>query len=435
MAVIRSAEIITVGTELLLGEIVDTNSARLARDLAAVGVDVFWSLRVGDNRRRLEEALTNATRRSDLVLVTGGLGPTDDDLTRDAIAAVLGEEQRVDPELERWLRRYFEARGAAMPDSNLRQAHVIDSATVLPNPIGTAPGWLVRAELHGKERVIVTLPGPPRELDRMWREEAKPRLELPDSRLFVRTFKTLGAGESHVAERLGSLTDQANPSVATYAKIDGVHVRVAAKGDDAAAAERLAQPTLERVERLLEPWVWGQDQDELPGLVLDELARRGERLAVAEGLTGGLLTGMLSAAAQERAPAPERESLAGSVIAWNAETMRTLGVPAELLERLPLGAAEVVAALAVAIRAFFTAELGVAIGPRIALAASSAAGAPGQGDEEPDEVKRLPTRVVVAVTRDVGTTVKSLELPALGQAWQRERTAVSSLNLLRLALR
>src|SRR5690606_38543291 len=125
MAVIRSAEIITVGTELLLGEIVDTNSARLARDLAAVGVDVFWSLRVGDNRRRLEEALTHATRRSDLVLVTGGLGPTDDDLTRDAIAAVLGEEQRVDPELERWLRRYFEARGAAMPDSNLRQAHVI----------------------------------------------------------------------------------------------------------------------------------------------------------------------------------------------------------------------------------------------------------------------------------------------------------------------
>src|SRR5690606_8726475 len=169
------------------------------------------------------------------------------------------------------------------PDSNLRQAHVIDSATVLPNPIGTAPGWLVRAELHGKERVIVTLPGPPREPDRMWQEEAKPRLELPASRLFVRTFKTLGAGESHIAELLGDLTRQANPSVATYAKLDGVHVRVAAKAEDAASAEELAQPTLERVKELIGEQTWGYDADELPRLVLDGLERRGARQAVADG--------------------------------------------------------------------------------------------------------------------------------------------------------
>ncbi len=435
MTVIRNAEIVTVGTELLLGEITDTNSSRLARDLAKVGVDVYWSLRVGDNLERLKAALGAAVKRSDLVLLTGGLGPTDDDLTRDAVAALVGEEQRIDPELERELRDYFERRGSQMPRSNLKQAHVIDSATVLPNPIGTAPGWLVRTEVEGKERSIVTLPGPPRELDRMWREEVKPRLELPKSRLFVRTFKTLGAGESHVAEQLAELTDQANPSVATYAKADGVHVRVAAKGDTAEEAEKLARPTLDEVQRLLEKWVWGYDADELPRLVLERLEETGARLAIAEGLTGGLLTSQLTEAAQERSVSARGENIAGCVIAWDPELMRTLGVPADLLERLPLGAAEVVVALAEAIRAFFTADFGVAIGPRIALAANSAAGTPGRGGERPEEVERLPTQVVVAIARDVGTTVKTLDLPALGKAWQRERTAVSSLNLLRLALR
>lgn len=435
MPVVRSAEIITVGTELLLGEIVDTNSARIARDLAELGVNVYWSQRVGDNSGRLEQALTAALTRTDLIVLTGGLGPTNDDLTRDAVAHVLGEEQHVDPELERWLRSYFQARGAAMPDSNLRQAHVIASATVLPNPIGTAPGWLVRKAINGAERTIVTLPGPPRELDRMWTLEAKPRIEFPQSRLFVRTFKTLGLGESHIAELLGALTDQANPSVATYAKMDGVHVRVAGKGDDPAAAEALAEPTLRKVEELLGTKVWGVDGDELPQLVLDRLDETGQKVAVAEGLTGGLMTSWLTEAWQQRGNRVDGERLAGSVIAYEPELMRTLGVPANLLERLPLGAADLVAALAVAIRAFFKADLGVAIGPSTVAAPSQAAGGPAQRGVNPVEVERLPTQVAIAVARDVGTTVRTLELPALGKSWQRERTAISSLNLLRLELR
>lgn len=435
MSAIRSAEIITVGTELLLGEIVDTNSARLAADLARSGVDVYWSQRVGDNRARLEQALTAALGRSDLVLLTGGLGPTDDDLTRDAVAAVVGQEQRLDPELERWLRGYFQARGSAMPDSNLRQAQVIDSATVLPNPVGTAPGWLVRLQFGGAPRVIVTLPGPPRELDRMWSHEAKKRLELPESRLFVRTLKTLGAGESHVAELLADLTVASNPTVATYAKIDGVHVRVAAKGQDLASAAALAAPTVQRVEELLAGKVWGHDEDELPNLVIDRLRERGVRLAVAEGLTGGLLTSWLTEAAAGRGTHVNHESLAGSVIAYEPELMRTLGVPANLLQRLPLGATEVVAALAAAIRAFFTADFGVAVGFGVVPPTAGVARASAPGDEKPDEVKRLPTTVAIAIATEDGTTVKALELPALGRSWQRERTAISSLNLLRLALR
>lgn len=472
MPAIRSAEIITVGTELLLGEIVDTNSARVAADLASVGVDVYWSVRVGDNLGRIEMALRAALERSDLVVLTGGLGPTDDDLTRDAVAAVAGQEQHVDPGLEAWLRARFTASGRRMPESNLRQARVIRSAEVLPNPVGTAPGWLVRLPVADAERFIVTLPGPPRELERMWRDQAIPRLPLPASRLFVRTYKTIGMGESTVAEALGDLTDQANPSVATYAKVDGVHVRVAAKGADAERAAALARPTLARVAGILGDSVWGEDDDDLPSLIMRELRTKGQRLAVAEGSSGGLLTGYLVGAADPAAgagrvsgptgAAQASGALCGSVIACDVETMRTLGVDMRLLQRLPYGAVEVVVALAAAVRAFFGADIGVSnlgpcapalaastdlnlvVGSAASGAGSAAGGAAPQGASaaasraagaRPVEDEHPLTRVVIAIASETGTSVKTLDLPPLGGPWQRERTAYTSLHLLRSALR
>lgn len=478
---VKTAEVIAVGTELLLGEIVDTNSARVAADLAEVGVDVYWSQRVGDNLGRIVAALEAALRRSDLVILTGGLGPTEDDLTRDAVAAVLGEEQHVDPELEAWLRRRFAANRRPMPESNLRQAMVIPSAEVLPNPVGTAPGWLARAQRDGKPRFVVTLPGPPRELERMWQGEALPRLPLPSSKLFVRTFKTSGLGESLIAELLGDLTRRANPSVATYAKVDGVHVRVAAKAGDAAAAAALAEPTLEEVAGKLGDHVWGADADDLPRLVLSALRGKGQRLAIAEAMTGGVLSGYLLGAddgvdqlsrpksLNGKTPearvhdSPRFGAIGGSVIACDLETMRALGVPLRLLQRLPSGAAEVVAALAAAIRAFFRADLGIAnLGPCVpALAAShnsvtdepgarsgagvpaapspmtgqAGGGAPNAPGARPAEDERSITRVVIAIASESGTSVKTLDLPPLGGPWQRERAAFTSLHLLRSALR
>lgn len=476
---VRSAEVITVGTELLLGEVVDTNSARVAADLAEVGVDVYWSQRVGDNQARIMAALDAALERSDLVVLTGGLGPTDDDLTREAIAAVVGEPQTIDPEIEAWLRRRFAANDRPMPESNLRQAHVIASSEVLPNPVGTAPGWLVRLTRGGRERYIVTLPGPPRELERMWLQEALPRLPLPGSKLFVRTFKTIGIGESLVAETLGELTDQANPSVATYAKADGVHVRVAAKADDLDGAAALARPTVERVAARLGDSVWGTDSDDLPRLVVSALRERGQRLAIAEGSTGGVLTGYLVGAddgvdqlgrpktlngrpASPEQAAPRFGAVSGSVITCDSETMRALGVPLGLLQKLPYGAVEVVAALAAAVRAFFKADLGVAnLGPCVpVLAASNDASIaePGvgkltrmQAEEAPRSGPpgvlpavpgakpvgddRTTTRVVIAIATASGTSVKTLDLPPLGGSWQRERSAFTSLHLLRSALR
>ena len=476
MNAIANAEIITVGTELLLGEIVDTNSARVAADLAEAGVDVFWAVRVGDNLARIAAALRLALQRSDLIVLAGGLGPTDDDLTRDAVASVVGEEQHVDPAIEAWLRDRFAAGGRPMPASNLRQARVIPSAAVLPNPVGTAPGWLVRGTWGGAARYIVTLPGPPRELDRMWRQEAMPRLPLPTSRFFVHTFKTIGVGESAVAERLGALTDQANPSVATYAKADGVHVRVAAKAQDAHHAAALARPTLSKVAGLLDGSVWGHDADELPRLVLAALRARRQRVAIAEGSSGGVLTGYLvgadegvdplarptSLAGATHAPTRAVGAIGGSVIACDSETMRALGVDNSLLDRLPHGVVEVAVALAIAVRAFFKVDLGVAnLGPCVPVLAAyddansdersaprsagtanggssppgrapTSAGARGAG---PAGEERPLTRVVIAIASGTGTSVRTVDLPPLGGPWQRERTAFTSLHLLRSALR
>ena len=457
MRPITSAELISVGTELLLGEIVDTNSTFLAADLAGRGVDVLWSARVGDNRGRIATLIAQALERSDLVVLGGGLGPTDDDLTRDAVAEVLGEEQVQDPELVAWLRRRFEATGRRMPERNLQQANVIASSAVLANPIGTAPGWLVTTQRAGRSRRIVTLPGPPRELTRMWREQVVPRLSFPASRFYIRTFKTLGVGESQVAEKLGVLTTQSNPSVATYAKRDGVHVRVAAKAAEEGAARSLATPTITAVQRALDGYVWGQDAEELPRKVLEALVAKGRRLAVAEGLSGGLLSELLEEAQDDLTPDLGqgveaellRRSLAGSVIAWQPDSMRNLRPALELLTRLPAGlpagAAKVVAAVAAAVRGIFAADVGLAIGYPVAAsegvtdAPPSKSVAAGEARTNQDESEReagsglqVPhtTHLVIAISDADGTLTKTLELPALGRAWLRERSAFASLNLL-----
>jgi nicotinamide-nucleotide amidase len=283
------AEILSVGTELLLGQIIDTNAAYLARRLAALGIDLFHISQVGDNLTRATTAVEQALARSDLLVCTGGLGPTEDDLTREAIATALGEEPRVDPALEREVRGWFGSRGLTMPERNLKQAWLIPSARAIPNPNGTAPGWWVRK----KEKEIVAMPGVPREMTAMWEERVERELAARGSPLVVRTLKVLGIGESAVEEALGDLVRSSFPTLATYAKNDGVHVRIAAKADDRArAAEAVA-----RVERLarerLGEHVWGVDDDSLLALIGGELDRRGWRLALRESGSGGSVVAAL----------------------------------------------------------------------------------------------------------------------------------------------
>lgn len=283
------AEILSIGTELLLGQIVDTNAAYLARRLAGLGVDCFHISQVGDNLQRASSAIELALSRCDLLVSTGGLGPTEDDLTREAIAAVLGEEPSVDAVLEGELQAWFARRGLAMPDRNRKQAWLIPSARAIANPHGTAPGWWVRA--RGKE--IVAMPGVPREMTQMWEGHVETELASRSGAQFVaRTLKVLGLGESAVEERLAELTRSTFPTVATYAKSDGVHVRIAAKGARAEAADAVAR--VERVAReRLGEHVWGADDDSLVALIGAELEARGWRLAVRETLSAGAVCAAL----------------------------------------------------------------------------------------------------------------------------------------------
>ncbi len=197
---VTRAEIVSIGTELLLGNIVDTNAAYLAGELPALGINLYWITQVGDNRARLVETLRRALERSDLVLTTGGLGPTEDDITRETIAETLGEAMQVQPELERHLRQLFAGRGWTMPQRNLKQATLIPSAQAILNPRGTAPGWWV--EWQG--RLLVAMPGPPHEMHRMWQMEVVPRLRphLGGEIIVSRTVKSFGLGEASVDELL-----------------------------------------------------------------------------------------------------------------------------------------------------------------------------------------------------------------------------------------
>lgn len=415
---IASAEILAIGTELLLGDIVDTNGALIARTLKERGVDVLWSGRVGDNLGRIRAALDAAMDRSDLVVTCGGLGPTDDDLTREAIAACVGETPTVDAALASDLADWFSRSGRSMPSRNLKQAWTVPSCTPLPNPRGTAPGWLVRTVRDGRPHWIAALPGPPFELERMLEHELLPRLPLPASRLFTRTIKTLGLGESHLADRLGDLTTRANPSVATYAKADGVHVRVAAKGADLEAAADLARPVVDEVTKALADVTWGFDDDELAALVVENTHALGLRVALSEVATGGALVAALSAVqrppkATERSPESEAVGghggeIVGAVIrsALEASVERT-AVPDTSSTDTPIQRAR-------AVRTTFAADAAIHVGEF--RRGSAAAGG---------------TSVDVAVSGPFGDLDVTIELPDRADAWLRARVVPRALDTLR----
>ena len=290
---IRAAEIIAIGTELTVGETTDTNSGELARSLVAHGVAVTRVTDLPDHQPTVVETLLAALARADLVVCTGGLGPTPDDLTRESVAEALGEELSVDPDALAWLERLWARRHQPFPAANVKQAWVIPSATTLPNPHGTAPGWWVD---RPDGRVIVLLPGPPRELGLMWRDVVLPRLVErgvgDDSD--VRTLRLTGIGESQVVDRLGEpLLRRSNPVVATYARHEAVDVRISARAEDGRTALEVGDEAEAAVLGILGEHVWARGDTSWAAALGEALAARGWTLATAERGTEGALVALL----------------------------------------------------------------------------------------------------------------------------------------------
>src|SRR5689334_8865184 len=270
------AEILSIGTELLLGQIVDTNANYLAQQLPPLGLDLFYVSQIGDNLGRLAGAFRQALNRSDVIITSGGLGPTEDDLTREAIAEVLGERPQVIPQLEADLREFFARRGRTMPERNVKQATLIPSAQVLPNPIGTAPGWWVEHD----GRVIASMPGVPHEMHKMWEEQVQPRLakRISGGVIVSRILKLIGIGESHAEEAVGDLTRSINPTLATYAKSDGIHLRLTAKATTVSEADALLDGFEPSVRDRVGEWIYGTEADNFPAVVGQMLRARGFKL-------------------------------------------------------------------------------------------------------------------------------------------------------------
>ena len=347
------AEILSVGTELLMGELTDLNASWIASKLPALGIQLQWVSIVGDDVDMLAEAFTRGLERSDIIFTTGGLGPTQDDLTREGVARALGEEPTVQEEVLRDLEKYFQARGAPMPAHNIKQAHLIPSAQFIPNRNGTAPGWW--AEKNGG--IIVSMPGPPGEMHPIWDEEVEPRLRelVTEEVTITRNIKTMGLSESAIDEIISEYFGLENPYLGIYSKADGIHLRIIARAADTNAAWAMINPVAQGIEERLGPYVWGYD-DETPeqavGLILKN---RGLTLATMESCTGGFLVNCITDVSDSAS------YYKGGVVAYTNEMKVASGVPADIIERHGAISPETANAMALAAAGNLGADYGIGI--------------------------------------------------------------------------
>lgn len=346
------AEVLSIGTEIMFGEITDTNAAFIAGQLPQYGIDLLYVSQTGDNPTRMRELFDRAWGRSDYIFVTGGLGPTEDDITREMIGEMLGETLTVDPEQERLLRARMEASGRRMPERNIKQAMLIPSARALPNPRGTAPGWWVERD----RKVIVVMPGPPAEMTRMWEHEVAPELERrADSILVSRTLKTTGLGESAVDEMLSPLLKGTNPSIGIYHRADGVHARIAAKAKTRAEAQRLIEPVEAQARAILGTAIWGVDDESLAAAIGHMLRAQGLTIALMESATGGAIASAITDIDGSS------DYFKGSLVTYATEAKIANGVPAEVPAQHGVISRETAEAMAAAARLRLNASLGLGI--------------------------------------------------------------------------
>jgi nicotinamide-nucleotide amidase len=411
-----AVEILCVGSELLLGNIVNGNARWLAEQLAALGLPHHRQGVVGDNRARLMAAVREAAGRARVLLITGGLGPTPDDLTTEAIAAAFATDLVEHPEVWDDIVAKLRQRGREPEPSLRRQALLPRGASLLANPTGTAPG-MIWTPLEGF--TVLTFPGVPSEMRAMWEATAAPwlrRAGLTQGVFASRMLQFWGVSESALAERVADLLALENPTVAPYAGAGEVRLRITARADDEAAARLLLEPVERELRGRTGRCCFGADGDSLASVVLEQLRRRGEHLAVAESCSGGGIGAALTAI-----PGASEVFLGGVIAYANALKRDLLGVPQVMLDREGAVSDAVVTAMAEGVRRISGAEWGVAV--------SGIAGPGGGSDDKPVGL------VHIAVASAEGCVAEAVRFGSRrGRTWIQTLTVGEALNRLRLRL-
>ena len=409
----HTAELIAVGTELLLGDIANTNAQMLSQGLSQLGINVFYHTVVGDNPERLRQAVAIAKTRADIIITTGGLGPTCDDLTKVALAECFGKKLVRHAPSEQRIRDRFAAMGHEMTENNLQQAMLPEGCTVLDNDWGTAPGAAFTAE---GVRVIL-LPGPPWECENMFRYRAVPFLQdLVEGVIVSRTVKTFGIGESAAEAVLRPLmTRLQNPTLAPYAKPTGTELRITARAQTQAQALALIAPVEEEVKALLGEHVIGVDVHSVPEVVLSLLRERGLTLGTAESCTGGFMAKLMT-----DLPGSSAVFRGGVVSYTNEVKAHVLGVPWEMLEEYGAVSPQVAQAMAQ--------------GARRSLGCDLAVSATGVAGPEPDERGNPVGLVYLGLAWEGGCYVKEFRAGNVARERVRRQSAQQGLDLVRRKL-
>ncbi|MBA2441653.1 MAG: competence/damage-inducible protein A [Rubrobacter sp.] len=395
---IQSAEIITIGTEMLLGDLVDTNTAWMSSRLAALGVGIYRHTTVGDNRERVIGALREAASRSDLVLTTGGLGPTSDDLTNECLAILAGRKMGERSEAREHVDEMFARFGRKPTPSNYKQALFPEGAELIPNPRGTAMGALLDVE----GTLFATFPGVPVEMRGMFEETLEPLVrERTEGSIVSRTLHFTGIGESALAEQVQEFLDATDPTVAPLAGQGKVRLRITTRGDDPEDARKKIEPVADEILSRIGKYYFGEDEETLESAVGRLLEERGETLSLAESCTGGLLAKRLTDRAGSSAYFSE------SVISYSNDAKhRLLGVPEKLLAEYGAVSEEVARAMAEGVRGVSGADYGLSI--------TGVAGPDGGTEEKPVGL------VWLGLADAGGTYSRKLDLTA----WEASREAI-----------
>ena len=406
---IFKADIIAIGSELLMGELVDTNSNYIAKELPKIGVTLIRISQVGDNQEELVSVLKEAINRSDIIITTGGLGPTDDDITRESISQLLDEPMYIDQDSLEDIRKIFSRRGINMSDTNIKQANLIPSAHGIKNEMGTAPGWWVNID----SKDLIVMPGPPREMHRMWQDKVVPSLleRYNDSLIYTRNIRTYGLGESVLNEKIAGIIDSFGFEWGMYAQPLGVDVRIRVPS----GSEQQAKSSLEKLEIELDgsigDFIWGFDQDTVESVLASNLLNNNLTVAVMESCTGGLLCNALT-----QTPGSSGY-FKGGMVAYSAALKQAFGVDSNLIDKFGTVSSEVAADMARSIRDLVGSDIGI-----------STTGVAG-----PSPIEDKPVgKVYIGISSTAGTNVKELNLPLERLLVKQRATIEALMTLLKL---